>query len=129
MKHLLFAAAAFSVLTGSAAFAQSDHRQDTRDQQNAPVHSQRQPNLADKGNGNRADSQQRSDSPRGNSDHQWNKGERMPAEFRDHQHIVNDYRGRHLRTPPRGYHWVTANNQYFLIGSQTGTIIDIQIGR
>jgi Ni/Co efflux regulator RcnB len=129
MKHLLIAAVAFSVLTGSAGFAQSDHRQDTRDLSNAPAHSQGRPDLADKGNGYRDESQQRSLSPRGNSAHQWNKGERLPPEFRDRQHVVDDYRGQHLRTPPHGYRWVTANNQYFLVGSQTGTIIDIQIGR
>lgn len=47
--------------------------------------------------------------------HQWQRGERLPAEFA-RGHEVIDWRARRLRTPPRGYHWVNVDGDFVLAG-------------
>ncbi|WP_426174325.1 RcnB family protein [Massilia sp. TWR1-2-2] len=37
-------------------------------------------------------------------------GAYLAQEYRGSRYVVNDWRGRHLSAPPRGYHWVQANN-------------------
>lgn len=54
----------------------------------------------------------------------WERGHRYDGRVV----IVNDYRVRHLREPPRGYHWVRAEdntNEFLLIAIATGIIADI----
>jgi Ni/Co efflux regulator RcnB len=52
----------------------------------------------------------------------WERGRRYDGRVV----IVNDYRTRHLREPPRGYHWVRAdNNDLLLVAIATGVIADI----
>jgi Ni/Co efflux regulator RcnB len=55
----------------------------------------------------------------------WSRGDRLSGAYRDNTHEVSDWRGRHLRQPPRGYHWVQANNQYVLAAVATGVIAEI----
>jgi Ni/Co efflux regulator RcnB len=56
--------------------------------------------------------------------HDWQRGGRLPAEYRSHRYIVNDWRGHHLSAPPRGYHWVQVNGDYVLAAVATGIILD-----
>jgi Ni/Co efflux regulator RcnB len=42
-------------------------------------------------------------------------------------YVVRDYRHYRLRPPPRGYHWVRANNDYLLVAVATGVILDIAL--
>jgi Ni/Co efflux regulator RcnB len=56
----------------------------------------------------------------------WQMGHRFPTGT--HYTAVNDYRHYHLRTPPRGQHWVRVNNDYVLIGVTTGIISSILSG-
>jgi Ni/Co efflux regulator RcnB len=56
--------------------------------------------------------------------HEWQRGGRLPNEYRGHQHEVADWRGHHLSQPPRGYHWVEANGDYVLAAVATGVILD-----
>lgn len=52
----------------------------------------------------------------------WERGHRYDGRVV----VVNDYRERHLREPPRGYHWVRAdNNDLLLVAIATGVIADI----
>ena len=51
----------------------------------------------------------------------WQRGHRYDGRVI----IVNDYRVRHLREPPRGYHWVRENNDFLLVAIATGIIFDI----
>jgi Ni/Co efflux regulator RcnB len=53
----------------------------------------------------------------------WQRGHRYDGRVI----IVNDYRVRHLREPPRGYHWVRDDDsdQYLLVAIATGIILDI----
>jgi Ni/Co efflux regulator RcnB len=52
----------------------------------------------------------------------WERGHRYDGRVI----IVNDYRERHLREPPRGYRWQRAdNNDFLLVAIATGVIADI----
>ena len=56
--------------------------------------------------------------------HDWQRGGRLPAEYRNRQYVVDDWRGHHLSAPPRGYHWVQAGPDYVLAAIATGVILD-----
>lgn len=57
--------------------------------------------------------------------HHWSKGYRMSAAERGRYGEVRDYRRYRLAPPPRGYHWVRADNDYLLVGIATGVISSI----
>lgn len=57
--------------------------------------------------------------------HGFYKGDRLPNEWRSRQYVVNDWRGHHLRQPPRGYHWVQTGTDYVLVAIATGVIAQI----
>ncbi|THD58734.1 RcnB family protein [Phenylobacterium sp.] len=96
MKRLLTAAIALSLLTGTAALAQPDHRDDQQ--------------------GDRGGQQQS----------HWAQGQRMPKTYySDRSHDV-DYRANHLSAPRRGYRWVrTDDNNYAMIAITTGLIASV----
>lgn len=54
--------------------------------------------------------------------HHWRRGYRYSGPT----YVVRDYGYYRLRQPPRGYHWVRAdNNDYLLVAIATGIIMDI----
>lgn len=59
----------------------------------------------------------------------FSRGDRMPDQYRrDQQYVVSDWHQRHLRRPPRGYHWVRDDrNNYFLASVATGVILDLML--
>ncbi|GAA3105575.1 hypothetical protein GCM10010520_57950 [Rhizobium viscosum] len=57
--------------------------------------------------------------------HHWSRGYRMSAAERGRYGEVRDYRRYRLAPPPRGYHWVRADNDYLLVGVATGVISSI----
>jgi Ni/Co efflux regulator RcnB len=57
--------------------------------------------------------------------HNMRRGERLPSRYNSHQYVVNDWRGHHLKAPPRGYHWVQTGADYVLVGIATGLIADM----
>jgi Ni/Co efflux regulator RcnB len=59
--------------------------------------------------------------------HHYHKGERLKVEERRNEYVVNDWRDRHLRQPPRGYHWVRNGDDVVLAAIATGIIADIAI--
>jgi Ni/Co efflux regulator RcnB len=64
--------------------------------------------------------------PGGPIPHQdWHKGERVPAEYRDRNYEVDDWREHGLSAPPRGYHWVGVNGDYVLAAVATGVIASV----
>jgi Ni/Co efflux regulator RcnB len=71
------------------------------------------------------DRTQRSNDVRDNP--HWSRGDRLPKQYRDNQYVVSDWKTRHLRTPPRGYHWVRTDDRYVLSAIATGVIADIII--
>ena len=58
-------------------------------------------------------------------DHNWHKGDRVPATYRDKRYEVTDWKAHNLRQPPSGYHWVNVNGDYVLAAIATGVIADL----
>jgi Ni/Co efflux regulator RcnB len=73
------------------------------------------------GHSNNAHYGARYDGPR----HQFYRGGRLPSQYRGSRYVVNDWHGRRLSAPPRGYHWVQANNDYVLAAIATGIIAQV----
>ncbi|QSN63826.1 RcnB family protein (plasmid) [Caballeronia sp. M1242] len=59
----------------------------------------------------------------------WHKGDRLSSEYRDHQYVVDDWRGHGLRQPPRGYQWVGVGADYVLVAAATGLIAQVVLAR
>ena len=53
--------------------------------------------------------------------HHWARGEHVPQEYWHHGHEI-DWRTHHLRRPPHNYHWVQTEDQYALVGINTGIV-------
>jgi Ni/Co efflux regulator RcnB len=58
-------------------------------------------------------------------DHAFQRGGRLPPEYRGHEYVVDDWRGHHLSQPPRGYHWVQSGGDYILVAITTGLILQL----
>lgn len=58
----------------------------------------------------------------------WHRGGHIPAEYRDHVYVVNDWRAHRLAPPPRGYEWVQVGPDYVLVAVRTGVIAQIVAG-
>jgi Ni/Co efflux regulator RcnB len=63
------------------------------------------------------------------TNYKWNRGHRMTPAERRHMQDVRDYRRYRLSAPPRGYRWVRVDSDYLLIGSASGVISNIVVGR
>ncbi|MBE0622715.1 MAG: RcnB family protein [Burkholderiales bacterium] len=57
--------------------------------------------------------------------HAFHRGDRLPAQYRHRNYVVNDWRGHHLSAPPRGYHWVQTGGDYVLVAVATGIILQL----
>lgn len=57
--------------------------------------------------------------------HDMRKGQRLSREYRSRHYVVNDWRGRRLSPPPRGYHWVQTGTDYVLVAIATGIIVQL----
>ena len=103
---------AASLLAGSAgAFAQDrDHRRDGPPDR----HDMRRDMRDERGAG---------------PEHNWHRGDRLPAEYRHRNYVVDDWRGHHLDAPPRGYHWVQSGGDYVLAAIATGVILKMVLDR
>lgn len=55
--------------------------------------------------------------------HRWERGHRYDGPT----YVVRNYGYYRLRPPPRGYHWVRANNDYLLVAVATGIILDVAL--
>lgn len=66
---------------------------------------------------------------RGRHEGWYKRGGHVPAEYRRGSYVVNDWRSRRLREPPRGYEYVRSDNgEYLLIAAATGVIASIIAG-
>ncbi|THD36688.1 MAG: hypothetical protein E7773_06710 [Sphingomonas sp.] len=57
--------------------------------------------------------------------HQWSRGQRFDRRYaQNYREIPNwqQYRGRRLYAPPRGYHWVRSGNDAVLVAVAGGLI-------
>lgn len=55
----------------------------------------------------------------------WHRGERLPAEYRDRNYVVDNWHDHGLQAPPRGYQWVGVNGDYVLAAVATGVIASV----
>ncbi|MDB5775219.1 MAG: hypothetical protein JWP38_1352 [Herbaspirillum sp.] len=60
--------------------------------------------------------------------HNFHRGDRLPAEYRSRQYVVSDWRGHHLSAPPRGYHWVQTGGDYVLVSIGSGVVLQFMLG-
>ncbi|OYY71301.1 RcnB family protein [Sphingomonas sp. 28-63-12] len=58
----------------------------------------------------------------------WRRGERFDYRQARNYRVINDYRARHLKAPPRGYRYVQSGNDAVLVGITTGLIAAIITG-
>lgn len=58
-------------------------------------------------------------------DRQFYRGGHIPNEYRGRQHVMNDWRGRHLHAPQRGQQWVQVGADYALVAIATGVIAQL----
>lgn len=56
---------------------------------------------------------------------EWRRGGRVPTEYRHRHYVVNDWRGHHLKAPPRGHQWVQVGADYALVMAATGIIVQV----
>ncbi|CAG9180684.1 RcnB family protein [Cupriavidus pampae] len=54
----------------------------------------------------------------------WNKGDRLPTEFRDRQYVIDNPKNYDLPAPKKGYHWVGVGADYYQVSSN-GTIFSV----
>ncbi|MFS2036964.1 RcnB family protein [Polaromonas sp. CT11-55] len=122
-KTLMAALAAASLAFGGLAMAK-DHGDD-------------HDNRGGHGHGKKADKHHRHGPPphaqadgRGaGPDHDFYRGGRLPAQYRDRGYWVDDWRGHRLSAPPPGYHWVQTGGDYVLVANNTGIIFQIYLGQ
>jgi Ni/Co efflux regulator RcnB len=142
MKKMSAIAVSLTLLGTSAALAQYNDNNSNRDrgangqQQTEPQDrnnnqdkSQNRTQRGQEGYQSGSQEQGRNDNRQGSNEVRDNphfsRGDRLSSEYRDNSHVVSDWKGNHLRQPPRGYHWVQANNQYVLAAVASGVIADI----
>lgn len=127
MKTLICTALAFSLLGSTASFAQrgdQDHRSNHGGEHRDHDRDNNRGRDNDRG-GDRNGFRDRGDDRNSGRPH-WSKGDRLPPHYRQRDYIVADWRARHLRTPPRGYHWVrNDDDQYVLAAVASGIIAEI----
>lgn len=120
--------------TGGSAFAQGqgngDRNERGHDQQTQPRGQQdrheTQARQRDQRNyQDRAQNDQRRESRGAGPNHAYYPGQRMPAQYRQRQYVVNDWRGHNLSAPPRGYHWVQSGADFVLVAVATGVILQL----
>jgi Ni/Co efflux regulator RcnB len=144
MKTILALAVAMTVLGTSAALAQ--YNSNTNRDRGGSGQQQTEPQNRNNQNTNQRDQNgyQGGSQEQGRNDNQgdryqsqgqnevrdnphFSRGDKLSGEYRNNNHVVSDWKGNHLRQPPRGYHWVQANNQYVLAAIASGVISDIMM--
>lgn len=58
----------------------------------------------------------------------WGKGDRVPDEYRKDQYAIGDWKGNHLRRPPRGEHWIHVGDRFMLVRDNNGMVLDLRMG-
>jgi Ni/Co efflux regulator RcnB len=120
-KAVIAILVAMSLANGGVAFGQGNG---DRNDRGGDEHGQRGGNRdhRDQGQGN---SDMYRDNRGAGPNHDFRKGQRLPAEYRHRQYVVDDWRGHHLTAPPRGYHWVQTGGDYVLVAIATGVILQL----
>jgi len=129
-KAVISTIIAMSLATGGFAFAQDRGDRGRGEQaQRGGQHDRRgnearQPNRREN-QGRAYGNVERRDERGAGPNHQFYRGQRLPAEYRSRQYVVDDWRGHNLSAPPRGYHWVQSGGDYILVAIATGVILQL----
>ncbi len=55
----------------------------------------------------------------------WNRGDRLPPDFRGPQYRIDNPRAYGLAPAPRGHYWVSSGSDFLLVAAATGIITSI----
>lgn len=122
-KIIISAMLAIGLATGGSAFA-DDHRNDKGRNSHSQHDNRGHDNRNDKHDDKHHDNGKHNGRGAG-PQHNYHKGGYVSREYRQRQYVVNDWHGRHLHAPPRGYQWVQTGPDYVLIAISTGLIAQI----
>jgi Ni/Co efflux regulator RcnB len=119
-KAIVSAIMAIYLTTGGLTFAQGngDRNDRGRNEQRGGQQDRREAPA-------RANDNERRDERGVGRNHEFHRGDRLPAEYRHRQYVVDDWRGHNLSAPPRGYQWVQSGGDYVLIAIATGIIAQL----
>ena len=60
---------------------------------------------------------------------QLKRGEQLPARYRAHHYVIENWQTHRLTEPPRGHQWVQADGDYALVSIATGVVTEVLVGR
>ena len=129
-KAVISAVLALTMTTGQFAFAQGG-RNERNERDREARHSEHRTvdaNRHDSRGFGRAHEEERRGGRGVGPNHEYYRGDRLPAEYRHRNYVVDDWRSHHLNPPPRGYHWVQSGGDYILVAIATGIIAQILLG-
>ena len=119
---------ALTMTAGQTAFAQGNRNERGANEKRAPERHATAPNQHDSRGFGRAHEQERSKGRGAGPNHEYYRGDRLPAEYRHRNYVVDDWRSHHLSAPPRGYQWVQSGGDYILVAIATGIIAQLLLG-
>jgi Ni/Co efflux regulator RcnB len=132
LSPFLVAVLAVSLSASGLAFAQgnsdrNDHGRNEQQQRgDRQARHESEPRASDKRQENDRGKHGERHADRGaGPNHSFHKGERLSSQYRQSRYVVSDWRGRNLRAPPRGYHWVQTGGDYVLVAIATGVILEL----
>lgn len=128
MKKTILSAIALSMIATPVLAA--DRRDDRRDTDQRTVIVQKQPSQRTVIVQKQTYQAPRYQAPRyqAQQNRNWRRGERFDYRQARNYRVINDYRARHLKAPPRGYRYVQSGNDAVLVGITTGLIAAIITG-
>ncbi len=129
-KTLVSAVMAISLATGGFAYAQDHGDRGERGRSEQARGDGERHGRDNQGRGHDDERRDERRDGRGNErgagpNHDFYRGERLPAEYRHRQYVVDDWRGHRLDAPPRGYHWIQTGGDYVLVAIATGIIAQL----
>ena len=60
---------------------------------------------------------------------QLKRGEQLPARYRTHHYVVENWKAHRLTEPPPGHQWVQAGSDYALVAIATGVVHEVLVVR
>jgi Ni/Co efflux regulator RcnB len=126
-KAAISAVIALTMTAGQLAFAQGNSNRNERGGNEArqPERRVAAANQHDSRGFGRAHNEERSKGRGAGPNNEYYRGDRLPAEYRHKNYMVNDWRSHNLSAPPRGYQWVQSGADYVLIAVATGIIAQL----
>lgn len=133
-KAVICAVLALTMGVGQLAFAQGNSNRNDRDgnrndRDRSESRQDRRGDRHDNRNFGRRHNEERRHGRGSGPNHEYYRGDRLPAEYRHRNYVVNDWRGHRLSAPPRGHQWVQSGGDYILVAVATGIIAQLLLGQ